>query len=317
MSKMARSRAVAMFLALVVLPSAATLNALPARAAEPLVNVSWLKSKLGTPGIAVLDVTSNPAVYSRGHIPGAVFTHYGRDGWRVDGKKNGRKVAGLLPPVERLERLIGGLGIGNDDHVVIVANGYSAGEMGTATRLYWTFKVLGHDEVSILNGGMTAWRADKANPLDTTVEKPAHKTFTAKFRPELLATDEEVKAAMARGSTLIDSRPADQYLGINKSGSVRAYGTIPGAVSVPAEYMTVNGGGQIRKANAIKKLYAMSRAPTDGEAITFCNTGHWASIGWFINSEILGNKNTAMYDGSMADWTADDNAPVERRVTLD
>lgn len=317
MSKLQRSLAVTMFLAFITLPSAAALTALPVRGAEPLVDVSWLKSKLGTPGVVILDVTSNPVVYARGHIPGAVFTHYGKDGWRVDGRKSGRKVAGLLPQVEKLERLIGGLGIGNDDHVVIVANGYSAGEMGTATRIYWTFKVLGHDKVSILNGGMIAWRADKANPLDTTVEKPARKAFTASFRPELLATDEEVKAAMTRGTTLIDSRPADQYLGINKSGSVRAYGTIPGAVSVPAEYMTVNGGGQIRNADAMKKLYAMSRATTDGEAITFCNTGHWASLGWFVNSEILGNKNTAMYDGSMADWTADDDAPVERKVKLD
>ncbi|UCH76060.1 MAG: sulfurtransferase [Rhodospirillales bacterium] len=288
-----------------------------AAAAEPLVDSAWLKARLGTPGLVVLDVTSNPAVFARGHIPGAVYTHYGKDGWRVDGKKNGRKVAGVLPPIPRLEQLIGGLGIGNDDHVVIVANGFSAAEMGTATRIYWTFKVLGHDPVSILNGGMVAWRADKANPLEANVTKPAPKTFTAAFRPELIATTEDVRLALANGTALIDSRPADQYLGLNKSGSVSAYGTLPRAVSVPGAYMTVNGGGEIRDAGAMRQLYAMSQAPTDGEAITFCNTGHWASLGWFVNSEILGNKNTAMYDGSMADWTTEDDAPVERKVKLD
>ena len=317
MLKSQRNLAAAALLAVVALSTLAALTAPPALAAEPLVDVAWLKAKLGVPGVVVLDVTSNPALYGQGHIPGAVFTHYGKHGWRVDGKKNGHKVSGVLPPVDRLERLIGGLGIGNGDHVVIVANGSGAGEMGTATRIYWTFKVLGHDEVSILNGGMAAWRADKAHPLETTVNKPVPKTFTASFRPELIATDEEVKLALANGTTLIDSRPVDQFLGINKSGSVRAYGTLPGAVSVPGAYMTVNGGGQIRDADAIKRLYAMSKTPTDGEAITFCNTGHWASLGWFVNSEILGNKNTAMYDGSMADWTAEDGADVERKVKLD
>lgn len=287
-----------------------------ALAAEPLVDAAWLKARLGTPGLVVLDATSNPAGYAQGHIPGAVFTHYGKDGWRVEGNKNGYKVRGVLPPVDRLAQMIGGLGIGNDDHVVIVANGFDAADMGTATRIYWTLKVLGHDAVSILNGGMSSWRADKANPLEMTANKPAPKPFTAHFRPELIVTDEQVRTAMANGTTLIDSRPVDEYLGINKSGAVRAYGTIPGAVSIPAAYMTENGGGQIRDAGAIKQLYAMSKAPTGGEAITFCNTGHWASLGWFVSSEILGNKNTAVYDGSMADWTADDDAPVERKVKL-
>jgi len=287
-----------------------------ALAAEPLVDAAWVRANLDWDGIVILDATSNPAAYAQGHIPGAVFTHYGKDGWRIEGKKNGRKVPGMLPPTADLERLIGGLGIGNADQVVIVANGFSAADMGTATRIYWTFKVLGHDEVTILNGGMAAWRADKANPLEATINKPAAKSFTARIRPELIATEDEVKAALANGTTLIDSRPVDQYLGINKSGAVRAYGTIPGAVNIPAEYMTVNGGGQVRNAVAMKRLYAMSKAPTDGAAITFCNTGHWASLGWFVNSEILGNKDTAMYDGSMADWTADDGE-VERKATLD
>ena len=294
-----------------------SLFALSAFAAEPLVDTGWVKASLGKPGIVLLDVTSNPGAYAKGHIPGAVYTHYKKDKWRVDGKRNGRKVAGILPPVADLEKLIGRLGIGNGDHVVIVANGSGATEMGTATRLYWTFKVLGHDEVSILNGGMRAWVKVKANPLETAAAKPAAKTFKADFQEDLVATTEEVQAALKKGTTIIDSRPTEQYLGLNKSGKVRAYGAIPGAVSVPAIYTTVNGGGMFRDGEAMTKLYAMSSAPTDGEAITLCNTGHWASIGWFVNSEILGNLKTSMYDGSMAEWTTDDNAPMERKVSLD
>lgn len=299
------------FVKSLAIAAAVAVGAGTALAAEPLVDAGWLKSKLGEPGLVVLDVTSNPAAYARGHIPGAVFTHYGKDGWRIDGKKNGREVAGLLPPVDHLERLIGGLGIGNNDHVVIVANGYSATEMGVATRIYWTFKVLGHDAVSILDGGMTAWLADKANPLETAAARPAPKVFAANFRPELIATADEVRQALAKGTALIDSRPADQYLGLNKSGAVRAYGTIPGAYSVPAIYATVDDGGQFRDRGALAKIYGLSQAPTEGETITFCNTGHWASLGWFVNSEILGDKNTRLYDGSMVDWSAQTSLPMQ------
>lgn len=149
--------------------------AAPAMAADPLVDTAWVKRNLGRSEIVFLDVTSNPQAYARGHIPGAVYTHYKKDKWRVDTEKNGHEVAGVLPPVDHLEKLIGGLGIGNDDHVVIVANGFGAAEMGTATRLYWTFQVLGHDAVSIMNGGMAAWKMDKTNPLETAGSEPCRR----------------------------------------------------------------------------------------------------------------------------------------------
>lgn len=289
----------------------------PALAAEPLVTTDWVKNNLDKEGVVILDVTSNPAVYAKGHIPGAVFTHYKKDKWRVDTKKNGHKVSGVLPPVEHMEKLIGGLGIGNDDHVVIVAAGSGAAEMGTATRLYWTFKVLGHDEVSILDGGMAAWLKDKANPLETRASKPTAKTFKADFRDDLIATTEEVEAALANGMPLIDSRPVGQHLGIMKSGKVRAFGTIPGAINVPGEYMTVNNGGQLRDKASLAKLYDLSNAPKEGEQITFCNTGHWASLGWFAAYALLGNEKAAMYDGSLSEWTTRDDHSMEQKVNLD
>lgn len=291
--------------------------ATPAMAAEPLVDTAWVKSHLGKPGIIFLDITGNATTYAKGHVPGAVFTDYKKDNWRVDGKNNGKKVSGVLPPVADLEKLFGRLGIGNGDHVVILPAGKNAAEFGAATRIYWTLKVLGHEQVSIMNGGMSAWAADKANPLETAAVTPPAKTYKANFRPELLATTDEVNAALTDGTLLIDSRPTDQYLGINKSGAVLAYGTIPGAVSVPAIYSTVNGGGALRGADSLKQLYAMTNAPSKGKAIAFCNTGHWASLGWFINSEIMGDKDTAMYDGSMAEWTTQDNAAMDRKVSLD
>jgi thiosulfate/3-mercaptopyruvate sulfurtransferase len=216
-----------------------------------------------------------------------------------------------------LAKLIGGLGIGNDDHVVVIPAGASAVDMGTATRVYWTFKVLGHEEVSILNGGNRAYMKDKKNPLETGMSKPEGTTFKVAMNTKYLATEEDVRAAVKGGAALLDSRSQSQFMGMNKSGKVQKAGTLPGAVSVPGEWMTVNGGGQIRSGQALKKLYAMTEAPTEGAAITFCNTGHWASLGWFVNSEVLGNKNTKMYDGSMAEYTTDPSVEMDRKVNLD
>lgn len=288
-----------------------------AQAANPLVDVAWVKANLGKPGLVFLDVASNPGVFAKGHVPGAIYTHYKKDKWRVDGKKRGKKVAGLLPDMAHLAKLIGGLGIGNDDHVVVIPAGASAVDMGTATRVYWTFKVLGHEEVSILNGGNRAYMKDKKNPLETGMSKPEGTTFKVAMNTKYLATEEDVRAAVKGGAALLDSRSQSQFMGMNKSGKVQKAGTLPGAVSVPGEWMTVNGGGQIRSGQALKKLYAMTEAPTEGAAITFCNTGHWASLGWFVNSEVLGNKNTKMYDGSMAEYTTDPSVEMDRKVNLD
>lgn len=284
-----------------------------AQAAPPLVDPAWIKDHIGKPGVVFLDVRGSPGAFRAGHIPGAVFTSYGRDKWRVELNK----VPGMLPPVKTLEKLIGRLGIGNKDHVVLVPGGYSSGEMGVAARIYWTFKVLGHDGVSILDGGMAGYAANKGNPLEKTFAPPQSKTFKANFRSEYLATAEDIKKALdGDGTALLDSRPNDQHLGINKSGSVKRPGTLKGAVNLPGKWTTVNNGGKFRTADLLRRLYAAAKAPTDGKTITFCNTGHWASLGWFVNSELLGNKKTKMYDGSLADWSSKPANPMDQRVKL-
>ena len=190
------------------------LQAQAAGAATPLVDAAWMKANAGTPGLVVLDIRNklgkgSKESYLAGHIPGAVYSDYLADGWRttVDG------VPGQLPPVADLEKLIGALGIGNGSHVVVVAGGVSALDMGSATRVYWTFKVLGHDAVSVLDGGWKAYAADPANPVETGANAPTPASFTASFRPEMIADRGDVQAAMAEGVPLIDMRPPAQYRG--------------------------------------------------------------------------------------------------------
>lgn len=294
-----------------------------AHAAQPLVDVEWVKDVAGKPDVVLLDVRSrlsgnSKATYMRAHIPGAVYTDYMKDGWRVK-DKNGTPA--MLPPADKLEKLIGGLGIDNASHVVIIPQGAKPLDMGTATRIYWTFKVLGHDNVSILDGGMTAYtkEVDKktkkpVNPLEKGMNKPASKTFKANLRKEMVLTKKDVEAMMGSDAVLIDHRPNDQFVGINRHGKAKRNGTIPGSVNLPESWLTENAGGQFRSMDHLKNLYAVANVPTSGETVSFCNSGHWASMGWFVNHELMGNSQAKMYDGSMIEWTADKSLPIDQKV---
>ena len=284
----------------------------PLLAAEPLVDGGWLEANLGKPGVVVLDIRNkidkgSKQVYEAGHVPGAVYSNYIDDGWRV---KQG-EVVGMLPDVAHLEQLIGGLGIGNDDHVIIVPAGVSAPDYGSATRIYWTFKVMGHDAVSILDGGYALW-AEQGRPVETGSNRREAKRFTAHPRPELVASREDVARAVAtgKGPVLIDNRPAVQYSGEKTSGSVARSGAIPGARNIPVDLFY---DANAREFTSLEKLAAMWHDAGISDAsdqITYCNTGHMASLGWFASSELLGNKNTRIYDGSVADWSRHPELPM-------
>ena len=292
---------------------------------ESLVDVEWIKSNTGKPGIVFLDVrggiaNKTKADYLRAHIPGAIWTDYLKDGWRTK-DKNG--TPGQLAASAELEKLIGGLGIDNDTHVVIIPQGSKAVDMGTGTRIFWTFKVLGHDAVSILNGGMAAYTEavdEKTKKPLNTLEKGAvaitAKTFTATLQEDMIISKDDVKAASAGGTMLVDHRPNNQYLGINKHGAAKRSGTIPGARNIPENWMTANGGGSFREPAELSKLFDAAGVSTTGDQVNFCNSGHWASIGWFVSHELMGNDDAKMYDGSMLEWSADESLPMEQHVKL-
>jgi len=280
------------------------------QAASPLVDVAWVKANTGKAGIVFLDFRGN-AAYLRGHVPGAIHSNYGKDGWR---EKNSEGIIGMIPSQNKLAALIGGLGIGNGDHVVLLPAGNSSSDMGVGTRVYWTFKVLGHDEVSILNGGMNAYKKAKAK-LEKGLVKLDPKTFATKWRSEMIITRSQVKKALDAGVPMIDTRTYDQHVGLNQHPKAKSKGTIPGSTNLPQNWLTFGGKGTFRSNDELTKIYNAAGVPTSGEQVQFCNTGHWASIGWFAGSELVGNKQTLMYDGSMVDWTADSSMPMERTIS--
>ena len=285
-------------------------------AAEPLINVDWLKSNLSNEKLIILDIRNkidggSKDAFEVSHIPTAVYSNYLEDGWRttVDG------IVGKLPPLKDLEILIGGLGINNDSHVIVVPGGVSSTDFGSASRVYWTFKVLGHNNVSILDGGYAAWIGQLPTQIETGTVNPTTAIFKADFQSKYLATTEDVVNALTNNSSvLVDARPEEQFLGKSKSGKALAAGTIPGSFNLQQQTLVENNTSFFKDVITVAQLVKeVGIESTEGE-IAFCNTGHWATVAWFALSEVLGHDNVKNYDGSMVEWTADPARPLENNI---
>ena len=283
----------------------------PLQAATPLVDTDWLLANLNNPKLVVLDLQPQ-ATYRRFHIPGSVNSNYAD--WR---KPDARKTPKMIPSVSTLEQLIGGLGIDNETQVVLVVTGRSASEMASATRVYWTFKALGHDEISILDGGLVAYDETRKNPLENKINDPSRKTFKANPRPEYLVSAGQVRESLGNDASLVDSRSGAEYMGLLSGGGKERPGTIPGSVNLPFDWLTVNGGARFHSTDNLKRIYDRVGVPLAGKQISFCHTGHRTSLSWFVSHELLGNREARLYDGSTAEWSVDPSLPLERKITLD
>ncbi|WP_404471438.1 sulfurtransferase [Vreelandella venusta] len=281
----------------------------------PLVDAQWLNEHLDNEALVVIDVRSSidnggdEDSFIKARIPGSRYTSYTDDGWR----ETRDSVAGLMPEVSELERLIGSLGVANESAVVIVPAGTGATDFGSAARVYWTLKVLGHDEVAILNGGFTGWQQQG---FDVASGEPAGfepTEFTATtLREELIASTEDVEAARSTQAQLVDARPADYFAGDVKSPAARVAGTIPGARSLPHQtHLNNQNGAYYLDTDGLQSRINAADLDSRERTIAFCNTGHWAATDWFVLSEVAGFSNIAMYDGSMAAWTISDSRPVQ------
>jgi thiosulfate/3-mercaptopyruvate sulfurtransferase len=279
--------------------------------AKPLVDAVWLNQNMKDGNLVVLDLQDAKS-FQRHHIPGAVNTNYAE--WRDKSEKG---IPKLMPPVSRLEKMIGSLGIGNDNHVVIVALGSGAGDLASSTRIYWTFKALGHDQISILNGGMIAYAEKRTYPLARGAAKPEPKTFKANPRLNYFPDAQGVKALLTKGALPVDNRSRPEYLGIYRGGEKERPGSLPNATNLSYDWLTVNGSGQLQSLPNIKKIYAASETPLTGPQVNYCHTGHRASLGWFVSHELLGNKEAVLYDGSTVEWAIDPSLPMEQLVKVE
>ena len=285
-------------------------------ASEPFVNVDWLSENLTNDKVVVLDIRNkidggSKEIFETGHIPSAVYSNYLEDGWRttVDG------IVGKLPPLKDLEILIGNLGISNDNHVVVVPGGINSSDFGSAARIYWTFKVLGHEEVSILDGGYTAWEKKFSDKIESGLQDTNKVTFKSNFQSKYLATTDEVLKNLDNITvSFVDARTEEQHFGEKKHGKALAAGTIPGSLLLKQSDLIIDNTSYVKSLDSIIQLSQNVGIEAEKENIVFCNTGHWASTTWFVLSEVLGLPNVKNYDGSMVEWTADPSRPLENNI---
>ena len=280
--------------------------------ATPLVDSAWLADKLGDDRLVLIDLRNkldggSYDTYLEGHIPSALHSDYLKDGWRV-GRDD---VVGLLPDAAQFEALARKLGVSADSHVVLVPAGVNATDFGSSARAYWTFKVFGHDNVSILNGGFAAWKAAYPGRIESGAPvAPAPGNFTARFQPQGYVTTEEVRQIVdaGAGATLLDGRTREQFLGDAKHPKAVTGGRIPGAELIFQEQAYDLEANRLKTPAELDAIYGNLDPALP--IVSYCNTGHWAATNWFVLSEVLGHDQVKLYDGSMVEWTADGTNPL-------
>lgn len=262
-------------------------------AAQPLLTPAQLKGQLGSPAVRVIDIRDSKA-YAAQHIPGAINAPYGK--WRGPASNPGE-----LPELSRLGALVQSLGLTPAIHAVVVSSGADSTDFGASARVYWTLKVLGLKELSILNGGVIAW-AKAGLPQNSEAVTVARSNYAPQLDASLIAGRAEVAQKASSGAAvLVDARPADFFEGETRHQAAKLPGTLQGAINV--EHSRFFDGNS--SVFVPEKARASVPIDPDKEAVAFCNTGHWAATDWFALSEVAGRKNVKLYPGSMVDWSQD------------
>ncbi len=260
-----------------------------------VVSVSWLVDNLDNPNLLILDARLSPQEYRFGHIPHSVCA-FAR--WRQ--KLNG--IPFMLPPLKYMQEKLRKFGLTEKSDVVVYADGHSLSGIAWACRVAWTIEVLGHDSVAILDGGISQWEYE-GRPLERKAFVPPEGDFVPDLDVTRLATLEDVRYLNA---TLLDLRVPERYFGVEKSRSVPKFGHIPGSLCLPAEWLLSDKIPKlIKPVEEIEKIVSGAGVSEDknSEIIVLCDTGHFASLGYWVMRYMLGYKKVRLYDGSMVEYT--------------
>ncbi len=282
-----------------------------------LVSSEWLAAHLEDANLRVLDST----VYLRAPAPGSDRRSYTQESGRTDYEAAhipGALFADLVrefsdtsapfpftkPSPEQFAAAIGSLGISNDTHVVC----YDGAGTMWATRMWWLLRAFGHDNASVLDGGLKKWQAE-GRPVSTETPAVEPATFVATERPERWATKDDVLAAISDGqSCVINSLTEEQH-----AGTTTAYGRaghIAGSVNVSSRGLTEPETGAYLPLDLLRSRFEASGATSAGRIITYCGGGIAATSGAFVLA-LLGHENVAVYDNSLSEWGRDESLPME------
>jgi thiosulfate/3-mercaptopyruvate sulfurtransferase len=286
-----------MLVVLLLLPMAAL-----ARDVAPIVSAGWLEQNLANPKVVIVDVRKVEE-YKTGHIPGAVNVFYGS--WAI---KKG-DLLNELPANDDLIDLIGSAGIDANAIVVIVGKTEAMPDRFDMTRVAWTLKYMGLDNVAILDGGQNQWVKEN-KPMSTDAVKAKSKAYKGKINGGLFVTKDYVMSRLGK-AIILDTRGPAFYQGKEKLAFVPKVGRIKGAVNLPVGQL-YTPEGLYKKPEALLALAtAAVGADKTKEIIAYCDTGKTCTAWTFILSDLFGYKDVKIYDGSSMEWLKDPNAPFE------
>jgi thiosulfate/3-mercaptopyruvate sulfurtransferase len=271
---------------------------------DVLVSADWAEQQLGRPGIVFVEVDEDTAAYDKGHIAGAVKLD-----WKTE----------LQDPVlrdfvskEQFEKLLSAKGVANDDTVVL----YGGNNNWFAAYAYWYFKLYGHRDVKLLDGGRKKWELDSRPLTEDTTSRPATDYKAADQDTSIRAFRDEVVAAIGT-KNLIDVRSPDEFAGrllapahLPQESSQRA-GHIPSAVNVPWS-KAANEDGTFKSDDELRKLYEDAGVDYGKDTIAYCRIGERSSHTWFVIHELLGHQNSKNYDGSWTEYGSLVGVPIEK-----
>ncbi|MET7287705.1 sulfurtransferase [Streptomyces sp. NPDC005573] len=272
---------------------------------DVLVDADWLQDRLDDPSIAIVEVDEDTSAYEKNHIKNAI---------RIDWTKD------LQDPVRRdfvdqegFEKLLSKKGIANDTLVIL----YGGNNNWFASYAYWYFKLYGHDNVKLLDGGRKKWELDARELVDGT-EVPERAATDYRAEPQdtsIRAFRDEVVAAID-SHNLVDVRSPDEFSGkllapahLPQEQSQRP-GHVPSARNIPWS-KNANDDGTFKSDDELKELYAEENVDLARDTIAYCRIGERSALTWFVLHELLGVANVKNYDGSWTEYGSLVGVPIE------
>ncbi len=269
--------------------------------ASPLVSADWLINNQSAPDLRIVDASWYPSwtsvsgagrqSYDRGHIPGAVY-------FDIDDIADSETdLPHMLPDPVKFSSRVRKLGIGDGNRIVV----YDANDFMASARVWWMFRVMGHEEVFVLNGGLRAWQAAGGELDDLPPVITGGRHFTPRVRTDLVRTMAQVQSATQSGrGAIVDARPSGRFAGTEKEPRAGLEsGHIPGSRNVPSAKL-VGSDGKLAERAVLEELLG---DVAGGPVITTCGSGVSAALVALALAEI-GQWDAAMYDGSWTEWAS-------------